>query len=92
MIEYPLAKELKDAGFPVKPWPTCDLLEPWDFYPPTLSELIEACGGLYFTLTKDAYGWTATVNNGEEDIGRGRGSTPEEAVARLRLALNKKEN
>jgi len=53
---------------------------------PTLSELIEACGIIGFTLVK-------VGKNVWEAMGGaylGRGSTPEEAVAKLWLELNKK--
>lgn len=57
---------------------------------PTLSELIEACGGLYFNLERNVDDWQALTNNGKELIAIGRGSTPEEAVSNLYLELNKK--
>lgn len=54
-------------------------------YEPTLSELIEACGGFCFELIKlPNEQWCA-----KESGNRGSGSTPEEAVARLWLALRK---
>lgn len=64
---------------------------------PTLSELIEACGGRdgWFGLTEQPFEsmkvWEARMNHGitrEPEITRG--STPEEAVANLWLAINKK--
>jgi hypothetical protein len=59
-------------------------------YVPTLSELIEACEERFWKLTKrlNATGWVAIAKapNG----GNANGSSPEEAVARLWLALNKK--
>lgn len=87
-ISYELAKALKDAGFPQQgnPWGREDKA-----YNPTLSELIEACGSPFF-LTKDqdynAGKWTAVTTIPHEI--KLVGNTPEEAVARLWLALNKK--
>jgi hypothetical protein len=94
-MDYELAKQLKDAGFPQK--------EPNGFsgllahvkgnaddstYYPTLEELIEACGDHFFTLELRNGGykrWEAheAYYNNHHD-----GSTPTEAVARLWLALN----
>ena len=102
-MNYELTKELKDAGFPQGTSDNADNCDiHWhrdmnditnpntETYYPTLSELIVACGeSPYFNLEKSTYGWDAFVNNGEEVIGRGKGLTPEEAVARLWLALNK---
>lgn len=118
-MNYELAKQLKDAGFPFKvgtyEYRHCeghlDSKEEWNDYMdkcsgqggegqcscichsiPTLSELIEACGEGFNTLTRygksvtsgyRAWGW-----NGDDDCD---GSTPEEAVARLWLELNKKQ-
>jgi hypothetical protein len=56
-----------------------------------LSELIEACGGeLSFMKSKDK---TVVFDNHNplESTKREEGPTPEEAVARLWLALNRKE-
>lgn len=61
---------------------------------PTLSELVEACGegfGLLLRTTKE--NWCAGNScdqHGEIRVPRGFGSTPEEAVAKLWLELNKK--
>ena len=63
-------------------------------YSPTLSELIDACGdkishikrlenGVWFAVSHNAF-YKDGVNNIEED-----GLTPEEAVAKLYLKLNK---
>ena len=69
-------------------------------YAPTLSELIEACGELYkekyeFILAWSIDQWYATYvdanNHVAEDLDSYHGATPEEAVARLWLSLNKKE-
>lgn len=57
-------------------------------YVPTLSELIEACGTHvkldWFPATKSAFANCCDSKNHEQ-----HGSTPEEAVANLWLALNK---
>lgn len=63
-------------------------------YLPTLSELIEACGDDFVSMNKRPDGWRAFADN-EEFTGfdtmmpvvSAVGSTPEEAVARLWLAL-----
>jgi hypothetical protein len=100
-MNYDLAKQLKDAGFPI---PNHGFNEgECDFrnchYPankeqicvPTLSELIEACGDKFVTLTR----WKKAVLSVEwsaygTDFRRD-GRTLEEAVANLWLALNEKE-
>lgn len=127
-MNYELAKQLKDAGFPQNPngmgysgfeprGEICDLPEDehnkkcndWDckntynpdVYPPLLSEIIEACGDNFEELIKGDMGsearWYVIGNNfgkfqgnkntSEIDV---NGSTPEEAVAKLWLELNKK--
>lgn len=50
---------------------------------PTLPELIAACGEKFYKLRRMIRGWTATGDLAEE-----WGLTPEEAVARLWLALH----
>jgi len=101
-MDYKLAKELKDAGFPLKPHfergkDTADN----EYELPTLSELIEACGDSLIIhgpgtsdINENYYYpsmtlWTAFYQRGSNEV-RTEGSTPEEAVARLWLALNKK--
>jgi hypothetical protein len=105
-MTYELAKQLKDAGFPQgefegnnweRHWecqhppgghavtPNCDKC-----YTPTLSEVIEACGEKFGHLAfwkngNPAGSWQA-VGDGETEWA----STPEEAVAKLYLALNQK--
>lgn len=104
-INYELAKELKEAGFP-SPEPLEKKFLSDEFkgdivfgteddepvYLPTLSELIEACGeGLKELVRHERY-WEALAIDPVDGIPIGyyRGLTPEEAVARLWLALNKK--
>lgn len=55
---------------------------------PTLEELIEACGDGYFTLQSSQLCWEAF--RGLTNTKFGRGSTPNKAVAKLWLLLNKK--
>lgn len=101
-MNYELAKQLKDAGFPI--------IEKADKAPqpreyqiknlgevvciPTLSELIEAVERkipfTYFGLEKHSNDWRAgTLKTGGMNE-MTSGSTPEEAVAKLWLELNKK--
>jgi len=98
-MDFALAKNLKDTGFPQM----LDKKDRYSFfdgpdttgedcYAPTLSELIEACG-------EDFNGLDREVDSKEMEVywvGKAwsldrntHGSTPEEAVARLWLALNK---
>ncbi len=94
MITYELAKQLKDAGFPLKTISGINMVDnryttsdggTWLI--PTLSELIEACGYKGFSLNNySEVLWTAS--NG---IFKCDGSIPEEAVANLYLALKNRE-
>jgi len=99
-MDYELAKELKDVGFPNS--------NEWTFgevagegmqcfyddgdsihFRPTLSELINGCGIAFEGLHAPngiEKSWSAFDRNLSE---YGLGSTPKEAVARLWLALNK---
>lgn len=104
MINYELAKELKDAGLEV-PYARTENYYP-DVNVPTLEELIEACGdgksivimgpntvdpieGYLSAEEEDL--WNAFYQGERRyDFLSGQGSTPEEAVARLYLDLNKK--
>jgi hypothetical protein len=111
-MNYELARELKDAGFPQGTTTDANRYNHLDskgnpcapFYPdavyvPTLTELIEACGDGFETLSRDTTTekmcWIANnyhdADSPEEKVlGWYEGSTPEEAVANLWLALNKK--
>jgi hypothetical protein len=83
-MNYELAKKLRDENFPR------DFTKVSNVYPdglpfPDLSELMEACGeGFYKLFRKNSrfYAWA------DENVIMREGSTPEEAVARLWLALN----
>lgn len=96
MLHYEIARKLKNAGFPYE----------WDiesddsgftehggvvYKAPTLSELIEACGEKFSRLvqTFEPKGWEAKTTD-VFDRFTTIGSIPEEAVASLWLALNKK--
>ena len=79
-MNYELAKELKDAGFPFD-WPPDAIV---DSVVPTLSELIEACGDGFYDLSREGeQDWIA----GNQEIDACVGHSSEEAVARLWLAL-----
>ena len=98
-MTYELAKQLKYAGFPIKPYPEWALkmdgplgeAEYRECYRPTLSELIEACGNDFLELGKAPaeylpnlkINWVAR----KDETVYGLGYSPEEAVAKLWLAL-----
>ena len=92
-MNYELAKQLKEAGFPQPD--TLDVVCNDDYskcaYAPTLSELIEACGDEFATLERKLDGWWAAfhLHDGTLKIFTPTsGKTPEEAVAKLYLALH----
>ena len=86
-MDYELAKELKDAGFPQHPH--CGTCPNMEFCIPTLSELIAACGDEFYSLVKAETGeWFAYSSTDElNTVAKRGGKTPEEAVSRLWLAL-----
>jgi hypothetical protein len=95
-IDYKLANELKQAGFPqggkgrwlVNPeWIVARTAD--RAYAPTLEELIEACSEHFAWLGRSVRGgvWTAQDFNHADKKSRGQGTNPVEAVARLWLAL-----
>ena len=99
-MNYELAKKLKDAGFYQygRGYIFGDgskLIEPHS-YVPTLSELINAVrASEWDSFYLNTYGgevWYAEVkkmDSKDGELGRGtNGSNPEEAVARLWLAIN----
>ncbi len=124
-MNYELAKELKDAGFPQMEHGDYSVFMDWNLYStipylqiaiykdkglemgldrvylPTLSELIEACGKDVLLCELNGK-WNAVrhagVSQAIDFLGLkvfltmlgGNGDTPEEAVARLWLAINKK--
>jgi len=94
-MNYELAKKLKEAGFPVK-YPDNLFVEgEKSAYIPTLSELIKACvtnkeERCIYRLDYDWFErqWEASAGAPDEHFA-GFGKTPEEAVAKLWLGLNK---
>ena len=110
MIDYKLAKQLKDAGYHQK-----DVInggygrdKESFIYSPQLEELIDACGdellGIHksYNNIENTLEWYADTHTykcecGKDDCGgfnweHETGKTPEEAVARLWLALNTPQN
>jgi len=92
-MDYQLAKQLKDAGWPQN---KSDTTRNWIDSPnevasvvlPTLSELIEACHSARILLTEEKDGeWFSFSNTSV----KANGKTPEEAVAKLWLELNKEK-
>lgn len=99
-MTYELLKELKDAGFPQRTCSFLDCRHGMDkgiecVYKPNLSELIEACmdrvGNFHLKNKKTTRADAWFAGKSIEYVGQfvGNGATPEEAVARLWLALNK---
>ncbi len=96
-MNYELTNEMREAGFIFRNFDDIDhiLSEPIIRFPnrpkdsrlPTLSELIDACGGKFGALLvgPGLDLWTARGNGVEIHA-----PTKEEAVARLWLSLNKK--
>lgn len=112
-MNYELAKQLKDAGFPTKRFNRYDPIFPnqeaddmnhmsVSVFKIPLSELIEACGGDFygvFTLyekNRITKKWAAvhrtesSAMGGEAKETNAFGSTPDEALAKLWLEINKK--
>jgi hypothetical protein len=112
MLDYSLAKQLKDAGFPGSASWYDDGNAIWSgtdtqTLAATFSELLKACGNTWteegleaparFSLSWDKYpdsaedAWMATYFevDGFPTGNVGYGETPEEAVARLWLVLDK---
>lgn len=100
-MNYELAKELKDAGFPqeyalCKPRDNAYLFggDKEAVFNPLLEELIEACECPRLLLMKSPWKgktlWQAFDSDDTFSSEQAEGSTPTEAVARLWLVLNKK--
>ena len=100
-MNYTLAKQLKEAGFPWNPGECGHCKTYWNdpIWYPTLSELIEACGDKFWGLSRttlysnpENQFWRASSipeKDREQEI-RTRGKTPEEAVANLWLELKER--
>ena len=113
-MNYKLAKQLKDEGFPQRKVLSSYILPPnadekyrhimdvskpqgyenllaagYDIVAcPTLSELIESCGDKFFGIfRRDKKNWIASISDKNETEGLGK--SPEVAVAKLWLKLNK---
>lgn len=106
-MKYELAKELKDVGFVFTENQGCATFVnkdesvikyrqiPADGHNeriPNLSELIEACGKDLSNLTRLRDYWVCNFDDDYNCDGDSNGDTPEEAVARLWLALNDKQH
>lgn len=106
-MTHSLAKALKDNGYPLKNYGDSIYMllsssesEPYTFKIderlyiwPTLFELIEACGPVFYDLVLHPGGgrWHASDELSiYRDGYSASGSTPEEAVAKLWLAIHRK--
>jgi hypothetical protein len=98
-MNYELAKQLKDAGFPQLGNVTDKTLHSPSFHP-TLSELIEACypksGEEFALIVEFNGGYKTSIRYWDIDsqeyfaIHEEIGTTAEEATGKLWLALNQK--
>ncbi len=101
-MKYELQTLLEEAGFPSGKDNEADFDENRIWVEPSLSELIEACGDSFQRLQKHHKVFYATSNAkittekcpitgfyGAQEIVV-KGNTPEEAVAKLWLEINKK--
>ena len=91
MISFPLARKLKDAGFPQSELARAQQKAGYDYVSmPTLSRLIEACGEDFGALGKEPDCWVACEYVSQDGTWENthEGETPEDAVARLWLSLN----
>lgn len=89
-MNYELAKKLKDAGLEHE---TCCEQCNSECLNYSLSELIEACGENLGVWESVHFQWYPNTNEAYAHIHVNeisKGSTPEEAVAKLWLVLNKK--
>ena len=97
-MNYKLAKQLKDAGYPQPKYFTAgNYYEKNDemIVIPTLSELIDACGDKFDSLSiGEDKKWICMGGEWNEDYGIEfiiEGETYEESVAKLWLEINKYE-
>ena len=88
-MNYKLAKQLKDAGFEYSKAASDQEFEEGIIIVPTLSELIEACGGeqkaLLCLFVDGEERWSYSVDGKSGKVGK----TPKEAVANLYIELSK---
>lgn len=84
-MDYELASELKDAGFPQK-WVDGMEIQKEPVYIPTLTELICECGEDFFELRKN-YNPVMFFAGATDTERCGTGATAEIAVANLWLSL-----
>lgn len=94
-MTYESAKQLKEAGFPLKPMGGINMVSGKDFFEPTLDELIEACGegiGIFKISNEEATAWKKNWPTADPDDVPliYTGATPIVAVSNLWLALNGK--
>jgi hypothetical protein len=82
-MDYKLAKQLKDVGFPQKGFETWTGDKPHDCYIPTLEELIEACGPDLQTLERQQRDGTWLALSSGNSFWTSTGTTSAEAIARL---------
>ena len=93
MLNYKLAKQLKEAGFPQE-FANCTE-NGINYYAPILSELIEACGedfsGLTYFCGRKKHKWEAeSCCDIDKEWVRVKAESPDEAVAKLYLKLKEK--
>ena len=91
-MNYELAKELKDAGFPHTRMNRAAIRIDeigGDWISPTLSELIEACGSGFKLLNRQSYATKPDIYFASDATGDkfGKANNPEEAVSRLFIRL-----
>ncbi len=91
-MDYKIRKTLKDAGFPSGKELEHPIEEFRDWIPPTLSELIEACGDEFVSLEKEYWGNVIMYKATGYDELRDADKSPEVAVAKLWLKLNERNS
>ena len=91
LMNYELAKQLNDLGFPYRAFPLHYFSYEQEVLPiPNLLDLIHAFDAPRFKLCSSGNAfWWATAD-WKDDMKYFEGATPEEAVAKLWLALHQK--
>ena len=87
-VEHREGREYITAGCVARVYHIGDEAYADNWFVPTLSELIEACGAKFSALHKHSFGWLATSSAHPDARDGDNSRTPEEAVAHLWLALN----